>query len=157
MPTDYASLPLELRQKILHYSFYEPHVQDRALNIKLIQLNGACNQTRSEPYTCQVHPQFPHTSVWASVLTTTHPLIENDVHFVLRKALDAFRGEDYVSSMKHGLQEKHKTYSRWWDMTHVNDFMLDCLNSKCTSRHAATILASNMKRELRSFINERMS
>lgn len=117
----------QLRQKILYYSFYQPHVQDRAFSVKLVHLNGACIHKIGELYQCKMHHQAPNTYAWASTLTTTHPLIEKDVHFFLRKALDTF-GQDLLATLEQGLKEEEGKYSHWWNMTHgVDDFILNCL------------------------------
>ncbi|QDS70113.1 hypothetical protein FKW77_005274 [Venturia effusa] len=120
MPISYASLPLELRQKILHYTFYEPYVQDVAFNIKMNQLNFACNRTAAgEVYTGIILPQYaPNTAAWASTLAITHPLVENDVHFVLRKALAALDSPDFNSAVERGYEEDRDACRRWSKMTH---------------------------------------
>lgn len=76
----------------------------------MLQLKGACNQTPGQSYLSRIPLQAPNIYAWASTLTATHPLVQNDFHFVLRKALDGFEENKYfTSTIKQGLQEEEGT------------------------------------------------
>lgn len=97
MPTIYASLPLELRQHILHYSFYEPCTHDKGLNINLaISHKVYCPTLLTSQYLSTNNRQLipaPYTHTWARTLQTTHPNVDNDLIFVLKQALQRIEAE----------------------------------------------------------------
>ncbi|TID19782.1 hypothetical protein E2P81_ATG06950 [Venturia nashicola] len=85
-PTTYASLSLELRQKILLYSVEESIALDIAFshNMNLMQQGFRCF---NRPITF-----LPNTHAWASSLKSTHKLVAADMAYVLKSKLDELEG-----------------------------------------------------------------
>jgi hypothetical protein len=150
MPTTFASLPLEMRQKILLYSFREPYAQDRAFNINLSLLYA----TYHNGYPYYRNPiQAPYTYAWACLLKRTHPLIENDLGFVLKKALDEF-GATMVSEIEMECEQKWDKHIRWWRMA---DPLTDSFTYRRWRQKQSLIWAMQDRMdELRSLATERL-
>ncbi|KAE9987314.1 hypothetical protein EG328_003038 [Venturia inaequalis] len=68
--TTFISLPRELRQQILFYTFYDAHLADLNHNYEIGQ----------SPVL-----ETPNMSTWAHDLASTHPVISVDVQFVADK------------------------------------------------------------------------
>ncbi|KAE9962036.1 hypothetical protein BLS_000928 [Venturia inaequalis] len=102
MPTDFYSLPLELRQKILLNSFEEPLANDIAFNANLSRLKQILDGIN----TAAAKPFFhfaPHISAWAHTLKSTHPTINGDLEFVMRTTLKAVEAAPRYTSPKSRL------------------------------------------------------
>lgn len=71
LPTTFLSLPRELRQQILFYTFYDDHLYDFDHNYKS-RYGSRHNQVF----------ETPNMNAWAHDLASTHPLVSLDVGFV---------------------------------------------------------------------------
>lgn len=85
MPIDFYSLSLELRQKILIDSFEEPLANDIAFNLNLTRLYQVILFDRD----ARSFYFAPHISAWANTLKSTHPMMSQDLGFVIQTMLRA--------------------------------------------------------------------
>lgn len=138
MPTTYASLPLELRQHILHYSFYETLAQDLGFNVNLAILHKAYSPDKLDPIRLTKHRQpiqAPYTHAWACTLQATHPIVENDMSFVLEKALQRIEAR-FKPIVNKRLRKKFndKKYRLWASKVGLNRFRVKCWGGHITGR-----------------------
>lgn len=104
LATGYLSLPLELRQKILHHALEDATDQDRALNtnIKLLEI-VVYPWCYTRGTNC---PSAPHLYRISSNITRVHPTIADDIQFVLEQNLKV-------------LEEERARYFEWSYAAHM--------------------------------------
>ncbi|TLD30298.1 hypothetical protein E2P81_ATG06951 [Venturia nashicola] len=112
----------QLRQKILHYTFYEPHLHDRAFNVKLLHLNCACNGKDDELYSWALY-----THTWARTLQTTHSVVKDGLSFVLGEALQRIKAEfGLFLETRLRLDTNFDMACRWKNKARLDSSLLNC-------------------------------
>lgn len=81
VPTDYFTLPLEIRQQILAYTFPDLLQKDLALNRHLLRINYLF------VFGSPLPTSAPHIHNWATVLVQAHESIALDLPFLLKPLL----------------------------------------------------------------------
>lgn len=86
---EFLSLPLELRQKILNYSFSDAFLDDIKFNCNIDVIQHLAQSPKF--YMKEHRPAaLPHVAAHIATLLAIHPTIRNDLVFVIRQRLDIF-------------------------------------------------------------------
>ncbi|QDS70108.1 hypothetical protein FKW77_005224 [Venturia effusa] len=108
-PTSYLSLPLELRQKILSEALEDATHQDIAFNVN-IRLFEVVVWSRW-PGKAFRPASAPHLHACAKVLAVSHPVIVEDLPFVLEQQLKVFECDREQSIHQ---ETPPKSMYMWW-------------------------------------------
>lgn len=118
MPTDFYSLSLELRQKILLNSFDEPLANDVAFNTNLSRIDQALNGIGTDAKSFDF---APYISAWAHILKSTHSMVSQDLGFVIRTTIQALKAKSLCTLPHLSLPRSRPTNKseRWFSMLTV--------------------------------------